>query len=79
MKKNTIIAGAVIAAIAGGVAYFLWRKRKGNQPLLEEFDAHYQNDIAPRVKKTVKHVTNAFKNAKDHLTEAGHNHDVQQA
>lgn len=70
MKKKTIVASAAIAVAAGTVAYLLWRRKKNNEPLLEEFDTHYNNSIAPKVKKTAKHITNAFKNAKNHLQEA---------
>ncbi len=72
MKRKTIIASAAIAAVVGTVAYFLWQRRKKNEPLLEEFDTHYHSSIAPNVKKAVKHATNAFTKAKDHLQEAGY-------
>lgn len=75
MKKNAIIAGVAIAAIAGTTAYLLWRRKRRNEPLLEDFDTHYHNSIAPKLKKGAKHVTDAFKTAKEHLHE--HDHAAQ--
>jgi flagellar biosynthesis/type III secretory pathway M-ring protein FliF/YscJ len=76
MKKNVIIAGSAIAALTAGIAiYLLWKRKKKNEPLLEDFDTHYHNSIAPKMKKGAKHVTNAFKTAKDHLFE--HDHAAQ--
>ena len=73
MKKNVIIAGSAIAALSAGIAiYLLWRRKRKNEPILEDFDTHYHNSIAPKLKKGAKHVTNAFSQAKEHLHHLDH-------
>lgn len=65
MKKNQIIAGSIITAIAAGAtAFFFWRKSRAEAIFEIENEAQDYNRDFQEKHQPKKHMTNVFQHAK---------------
>lgn len=65
MKRNQIIAGSIITAVAAGAtAFFFWRKSRGEAIVEIENEAQDYNREMHEKHQPKKHRTNVFHNAK---------------